>query len=771
MLTTGISAEYGRFSGGVDQRRHQARRERVLGQPARSTSPTRTGRTRASSSRSASTPARRGPCRTSTRRTRSTSSRSGGPILKDRLWFFAAHRRENSSDPKTLSNTGIAYNLEVENPRYEGKLTGSPRTNHTLHRVVHPQRDRAAQPGLDQRDREHRPRHAGEPHAAQRPVRGELQRRPQLEPVRGGAVLAEDAGLPGHGRNQHRHPRLAVHVPGAAPACPPAATSTRRTSTPTTPRTATTASTPLRCRTSCPPAAAGRHDLKVGGEHFTSWRTGGNSQSSTGFVFFGDPVMSGGAPVIDSGGRLIPTFVPGQNRIQNWIPVRGAQINLHTLSLYLNDRWTLNEHAELQPRGALRAAHRRHHAGGHRHAEQQRGRAAPGRELRPQGRRAVGAAGELRRLRGQGRGDAVRRQHQRGLAEPASTCATTAPPARASTSRPASTSPTTPSFNGSFPVRNVFLDEGLETPSTREFTLQAGTRLGPARRGQGDLHQPPDGHPAGRLHHPRDRPDDGDRGRPDLRPLRQRVHHQHRHLVPQVRRHAADSSYRVSAKLSVWAHYTMQLKNEGNFEGEAANQPGNYSIIGDRPEILSEAATLPGRPPGPVPAAQGARGGQPRPAAGPRRHGQPGPAVPLRLAADLQLLAAACPPPRRSGRWPRPRATRASSASQTIFYEGRGTQEYEAQHLVDLALNYDVPVWKKVRPYVKFDLRNVFNSQPLIGFDTTLIPNNSGPHGRARHPHDLHPGAELRQEHRAARTTRCRASTASRSASGSSSGS
>ena len=32
VLTSGISAEYGRFSGGVDQRRHQARRQHVLRQ-------------------------------------------------------------------------------------------------------------------------------------------------------------------------------------------------------------------------------------------------------------------------------------------------------------------------------------------------------------------------------------------------------------------------------------------------------------------------------------------------------------------------------------------------------------------------------------------------------------------------------------------------------------------------------------------------------------------------------------------------------------------
>src|SRR5262249_50776690 len=29
-------------------------------------------------------------------------------------------------------------------------------------------------------------------------------------------------------------------------------------------------------------------------------------------------------------------------QLTNWLPVRGAQINLHTLSIYVNDRWQLN---------------------------------------------------------------------------------------------------------------------------------------------------------------------------------------------------------------------------------------------------------------------------------------------------------------------------------------------------------------------------------------------------------------------------------------------
>ena len=44
-----------------------------------------------------------------------------------------------------------------------------------------------------------------------------------------------------------------------------------------------------------------------------------------------------------------------------------------------------------------------------------------------------------------------------------------------------------------------------------------------------------------------------------------------------------------------------------------------------------------------------------------------------------------------------------------------------------MSLNYSIPVWKSVRPYVKFDALNVFNNQKLIGFDTTIDPNYDGP--------------------------------------------
>ena len=38
---------------------------------------------------------------------------------------------------------------------------------------------------------------------------------------------------------------------------------------------------------------------------------------------------------------------------------------------------------------------------------------------------------------------------------------------------------------------------------------------------------------------------------------------------------------------------TLQLRNEGNFEGEAANQPAIASLVGDYPEILVPERNFP----------------------------------------------------------------------------------------------------------------------------------------------------------------------------------
>jgi outer membrane receptor protein involved in Fe transport len=56
----------------------------------------------------------------------------GGPILRDRLWFFAAGRDFESSSTNNTSTTNIPYTIGRDQKRYEGKLTFSLTQSHTL---------------------------------------------------------------------------------------------------------------------------------------------------------------------------------------------------------------------------------------------------------------------------------------------------------------------------------------------------------------------------------------------------------------------------------------------------------------------------------------------------------------------------------------------------------------------------------------------------------------------------------------------------------------
>lgn len=56
----------------------------------------------------------------------------GGPLLRDRLWFFTAGRRQTQKNARTLIATNIPYTYEEETGRFEGKLTFTPRPGHRL---------------------------------------------------------------------------------------------------------------------------------------------------------------------------------------------------------------------------------------------------------------------------------------------------------------------------------------------------------------------------------------------------------------------------------------------------------------------------------------------------------------------------------------------------------------------------------------------------------------------------------------------------------------
>jgi hypothetical protein len=56
----------------------------------------------------------------------------GGPILKDKLWFFGATRLRDFREARQTTTTLIDYDRQLNEKRYEGKLTFSPTTKHTF---------------------------------------------------------------------------------------------------------------------------------------------------------------------------------------------------------------------------------------------------------------------------------------------------------------------------------------------------------------------------------------------------------------------------------------------------------------------------------------------------------------------------------------------------------------------------------------------------------------------------------------------------------------
>ena len=63
---------------------------------------------------------------------------------------------------------------------------------------------------------------------------------------------------------------------------------------------------------------------------------------------------------------------------------------------------------------------------------------------------------------------------------------------------------------------------------------------------------------------------------------------------------------------------------------------------------------------------------------------------------------------------------------QTLFFTGaRGDQNFAGYGVFDMSINYDVPVFRTLKPWVKFDVYNLFNNEKLIAWSTTVSPNKA----------------------------------------------
>jgi hypothetical protein len=441
-------------------------------------------------------------------------------------------------------------------------------------------------------------------------------------------------------------------------------------------------------------------------------------------VFQTDPKNVGGVPQRDANGNVIPTFTPGLSRIQQWLPVRGAEIDLHTLSLFANDRWQIGNHWVFN----VGVRYERHTAD-----------ATQAGIVTPNSSAIVPRLGATFDVNGDGQwilqatyghysGKAAETQVARdtNVGNPnLIVLQYTGPAGEGVGFAPGFDLSNYSVIGGSFPVKNVFLDKNLGTPLTKEWTLQAGTRLGRkgevkavyAHRHTGNLLED-------FITIDRGKTTVVENGRTfgtfdnSFVTNTNISHRDYQALELQGR-------YRLTDRWETYANYTLQLKNNGNFEGEAANQPGLFSIIGDRPEFYSAARHYPD---GRLNQFQRHRirafttydigfGKAGRASLG-MLYRYDSPQAFSYVATNVAITAIqkakdpgyASPP-----------------TTQTLFFGERGSGRFNAAHLFDLALNYELPVWRTARPWFKVDLRNVFNAQPLVGFDTTISIDPKSP--------------------------------------------
>lgn len=279
----------------------------------------------------------------------------GGYLLRDQLWFFAAGRDESTETQDTFSATGLPEPNSTDEERWEGKLTWNIADRHQLQGQF---TDRE-QTGL---------RGSFSFSATPDTLRTRVDPSDLLVARYNGALSDSLFGELQYSEktftfmNSHGDEGLVESSPFFAffgvppgtnagnfdPATDPFETPSVHHNAPyfdgTDPEDRNNEQATGALSWFTDTANAGSHDIKVGVEDFTSTRIGGNSQSPTSVVFDAGAVTDANGEYVITDGRLTPIFAPGVTYIEQWLATRGAEINIETLSTFVNDRWRLNDH-------------------------------------------------------------------------------------------------------------------------------------------------------------------------------------------------------------------------------------------------------------------------------------------------------------------------------------------------------------------------------------------------------------------------------------------
>ena len=714
VLTSGISAEYGRFTGGVVNTITKSGSNQFSGSFRTNLyKPDWTWVT--PFEKASGQDGRSGDLSDNT----TYETTLGGPLVLDRLWFFYANRVERAADDQTFGVTGLGYSRTTNNDRNQLKLTGTVAPGHVLEGSYMRNSTAQGRPSFSfsidpaatiNRTLPNDLWVATYRGAMSSRLFTELQVSQKQLGFRGnGGTLTDIVESPFVTLTQ----RLAHYNAPYFDAADPQDRDNRQV----------TGSATYYLDTS----SLGTHSIKGGFEHFRSTLRGGNSQTATGFVFDADyAIGADGTPVLDADGRIEPVFTPGANLLEDWRPVRGATLDIDTVSVYVNDSWTVGSHLSLNL--GLRAEKVNSQATG---------------DIS-----GIGTGAVVPRLAaaydptGNGRvtiqttyGHYAGRYSEAQFSQNTNVGAPdlllgvyTGPAGQGRDFAPGFDPANYTTVFGLFPNQNVIFGDGLSSPLTKELTVSVGTTLG--SRGHSKvsfIHRTTsdvvedfftidggatmvvgDGQSFGTFENRVFRNTDALKRSYDALQFQGRM--------------------QVTDDFLVDGSWTTQLRNDGNFEGEATNRPAISSPAFDYPEITPAARYYPtGRlddfqrhkirlwgiyshdldSAGAVDVA------------GIWRYDS---GHVYSLAATRQGLSATQAEILSSlgyASGPDPRTL--------YFSDGRGSGSFNGYGLFDLSVHYSIPIWRSLNPWIKAEVYNLLKNETAIRFDTSVLPDPDSP--------------------------------------------
>ncbi|MEO8256150.1 MAG: TonB-dependent receptor [Acidobacteriota bacterium] len=706
VLTSGISAEYGRFSGGVINAITKSGGNLFAGSY-------RLNLTNPAWAVETPFEVANGALHTSTFN-RSHEATFGGPIARDRLWFFTAGRLSSIDTQASFNQTGVPYTDTDDNRRGEAKLTATVKATHTIQAgYANNHRKLKNTPSFD---------YSIDAQTLGAETTPNWYTFANYRGVFGSRLLAEGQ------YSERRYSFIGVGGTSTAIIDSPFFTLTQdlghynaRYFDASDPEERNNRQ--VTGNITYVAEGGGRHEIKSGYEWFRSQNTGGNSQSATGYVFDADYVTDpAGRPVPDGNGDLIPVFTPGETMLENWLAVRGATLNVDTQSVYAQDHWAINRRltADLGVR-----------------YERVRSEATGGivgvdtDTLVPRLAAAYDVAGDggmiLHATYGHyaGRYNEAQIGVNSNVGNPDETVGLYAGPAGQGRGFAPGFDPANYDIaSGKFPTANVSFAPGLTSPLTREFTVSADAAVG--RRAHAEVSYV--WRRTSRLIEDFIDQSNGftavARNGTDFGVFTNVVYRN----TSLAKRRYQGLVLQGRFALGTWTvngFWTIQLRNEGNYEGENANQPGAPSVLGDFPEAFSAERNYPfGR-------LQDFQRHRVR--LWTIRNFESGRLGHLSVSGLLRV---------ESGRVDSLNATNQpvtpeqqalltdypdAPSSQTVYFGERGSQTFPGYGVIDASLNYDIRAFRALRPWLKLDVFNVFNNLKVIGFDTTVTQDAASP--------------------------------------------